>query len=147
MDVPDVPLDHEAATADLITDIVASSLHGRLPDSEVCDLARSVVAESPGWRDAWSLHPEVPQVETRDAPSYDPTFDTFVAEQGLSREEDDELRHLFWLSQIGTLVGRKAERLLELRFRDRRRDIRPPRDEEGVWVGGVRRRWFRFRNR
>ncbi|HUE58205.1 MAG TPA: hypothetical protein VMO88_01350 [Acidimicrobiales bacterium] len=70
--------------------------------------------------------------------------------QGLSRAEDDELRRLHWLSQIGSLAGRKAERLLELRLRDRRKEIRAPREfaEEKVEVrGGTRRRWYNFRSR
>ena len=70
--------------------------------------------------------------------------------QGLSRAEDDELRRLHWLSQIGSLAGRKAERLLELRLRDRRKEIRAPREfaEEKVEVrGGTRRRWYNFRTR
>jgi hypothetical protein len=52
----DAPLDQEAATADLITDIVAPALHRSLPDTDVCDLARTVAAGSPGWRDAWCVH-------------------------------------------------------------------------------------------
>ena len=70
--------------------------------------------------------------------------------QGLSPAEDDELRRLHWLSQIGSLAGRKAERLLELRLRDRRKEIRAPREfaEEKVEVkGGTRRRWYHFRTR
>jgi hypothetical protein len=49
---------------------------------------------------------------------------------GLTRDEDDELRRLNWLSQIGTLAARKVERLIELRLRDRRSEIRPPREFE-----------------
>lgn len=56
----DAPLDQEAATADLITDIVAPALHRSMPDTEVCDLARTVAAGSPSWRDAWRLHSEPP---------------------------------------------------------------------------------------
>lgn len=54
---------------------------------------------------------------------------------GLTREEDDELRRLHWLSQIGTLAARKVERLIELRLRDRRSEIRPPREFEQVADG------------
>lgn len=48
--------------------------------------------------------------------------------QGLTSEEDDELRRLHYFSQIGTLAGAKLERILELRLRDRRATIRPPRE-------------------
>ena len=133
------PLDSEAATADLITDIVAPT-HGRwLPDFEVCDLAHGVGSGSAGWRDAWSLSSERvrPEAEIR-----------FDEGQGLTRQEDDELRHLYWLSQVASLAGRKAERFIELRLRDRRRDVRPPREgEAAASSGGAKRRWLRFRSR
>jgi hypothetical protein len=134
----DEPLDSEAATADLITDIVASSHDRWLPDLELCDVAHSVTSGSEGWRDAWSLSSDrVPREP-------DSGFDDG---QGLTREEDDELRHLFWLSQIASLAGRKAERFIELRLRDRRRDVRPPREDEPVGSpAGDKRRWLRFRS-
>jgi len=135
----DEPLESEAATADLITDIVASTHDRWLPDFEVCDLAHRVTSGSPGWRDAWSLSSEPlhPEVERG-----------FDEEQALSREEDDELRHLYRLSQIASLAGRKAERFIELRLRDRRRDVRSPREGEGGGSPvGTRRRWLRFRGR
>lgn len=47
----------------------------------------------------------------------------------LSLEEDDELRSLNYLNEIGCLAPHKAERLLELRLRDRRFKVRPPRDQ------------------
>lgn len=46
----------------------------------------------------------------------------------LTLEEDDELRSLNYLNEIGCLAPHKAERLLELRLRDRRFKVRPPRD-------------------
>jgi hypothetical protein len=70
--------------------------------------------------------------------------------QGLTPAEDDELRRLHWFSQIGSLGTRKAERMIELRLRDRRAVIRPPRDlvEEKVEGSGTsRRRWYHFRSR
>lgn len=66
----------------------------------------------------------------------------------LTRDEDDELRRLHWISQIGSLALHKRERLLELRVRDRRSEIRPPREfaEEKVEVrAGKRRKWYSFR--
>lgn len=48
--------------------------------------------------------------------------------QGLTRDEDDELRRLHYFSQVGQLAGPKLERFLELRLRDRRKAIRPPRE-------------------
>ncbi|HEX4862568.1 MAG TPA: hypothetical protein VFV02_00760 [Acidimicrobiales bacterium] len=70
--------------------------------------------------------------------------------QGLTREEDDELRRLHRFSQLGELAGRKRERLMELRLRDRRKEIRPLRSfgEEEIHVAsGPTRKWFRFRTR
>ena len=52
--------------------------------------------------------------------------------QGLTREEDDELRRLHYFSQVGSLAGQKLERFFELRLRDRRRTIRPPREFEAT---------------
>ena len=200
------PLDQEAATADLVTDIIAPSLHrssapfrGHVPwdltGAEISDLARDLSAGSIGWRDAWALGPirddqeeptqaarlsraPVPSSisptngyqmtiaaqsgrvhaeannmgQTRTSAPADRTAVDQTADlaQGLSRAEDDELRRLHWLSQIGSLAGRKAERLLELRLRDRRKEIRAPREfaEEKVEVrGGTRRRWYNFRSR
>lgn len=111
-------LDHEAATADLLTDIVAPLLHRSVPDAEVCDLVRELAAGSSVWRDAWSFdsHPHGVVDESARLP------------QGLTHEEDDELRRLNWLSQTGSLGGRKIERLLELRLQDRRKEIRVPRE-------------------
>jgi hypothetical protein len=46
----------------------------------------------------------------------------------LEVEEDDELRRLNYLSEMGLLSERSQERLIELRLRDRRRQVRGPRE-------------------
>lgn len=46
----------------------------------------------------------------------------------LSRDEDDELRRLHWFSEVAMLSGQKVERIVELRLRDRRAEIRQPRE-------------------
>jgi hypothetical protein len=56
--------------------------------------------------------------------------ETAAIPDGLTREEDDELRRLHWFAQIGTLAARRVERLIELRLRDRRKEVRPPREFE-----------------
>ena len=56
-----------------------------------------------------------------------PMDDTLELGPPLTREEDDELRSLNYLNEIGCLAPHKAERLLELRVRDRRFKVRPPR--------------------
>lgn len=69
--------------------------------------------------------------------------------QGLTRAEDDELRRLHWLSEIGALAAKKVERLIELRLRDRRHEIRPPREFADGNVDAVYlalRRWFNARH-
>lgn len=48
--------------------------------------------------------------------------------EGLTRDEDDELRRLHYFSQVGQLAGTKLDRFLELRVRDRRETVRPPRE-------------------
>ncbi|HEX6395736.1 MAG TPA: hypothetical protein VFZ97_20070 [Acidimicrobiales bacterium] len=76
--------------------------------------------------------------------------ETAAIAEGLTPQEDDELRRLHWFSQIGSLGPRKAERMIELRLRDRRAVIRPPRDfveEEFEVSGNSRRRWYHFRTR
>lgn len=50
--------------------------------------------------------------------------------QYLSEEEDNELRRLNFLAQHAELSARSKERLLELRMRDRRAEVRPPREFE-----------------
>lgn len=69
--------------------------------------------------------------------------------QGLTRDEDDELRRLHHLSQVGELAGKKRERLIELRVRDRRKDIRPVQrfGEDELCASGPKRKWFSFRRR
>ena len=53
----------------------------------------------------------------------------------LTPEEDEELRRLNFFEMVGELSNEKKERLIELRLRDRRQEIRAPRDslvnEEG----------------
>lgn len=46
----------------------------------------------------------------------------------LDVDEDDELRRLNYLSEMGLLSDRSQERLIELRLRDRRRQVRGPRE-------------------
>lgn len=77
---------------------------------------------------------EAPQGETQELPR-------------LTREEDDELRRLHWISQIGFLSQHKRERMVELRLRDRRQVVREPREfaEEKIEVrGGKKRKWYQF---
>lgn len=95
----EAPPHEEAATADLNTDIVVAAL----------DRSREPSSLGPGG----------------DAGPEDGPVATF---EGLTREEDDELRRLNWMSQIGALAVRKIERMIELRLRDRRKEIRPPRE-------------------
>ena len=61
----------------------------------------------------------------------------------LTRNEDDELRRLNYFSQVGNLSPRKKERFVELRLRDRRTEIRPPREfgEEETYTVKHRRRF------
>lgn len=46
----------------------------------------------------------------------------------LTPEEDDEVRRLNFLAMHGELSPRSQERLLALRARDRRAEVRPPRE-------------------
>ena len=46
----------------------------------------------------------------------------------LTVAEDDELRRLSYLFQMGLLSEAKQERLVELRLRDDRRHVREPRE-------------------
>lgn len=50
----------------------------------------------------------------------------------LSKDEDDELRRLNFLAKTGALSERSKARMLELRLRDRRERIRPPREFETI---------------
>ncbi len=47
---------------------------------------------------------------------------------GLTKEEDDDLRRLHWLAQNATLSPLLQERMLERRVRDRRSEVRQPRE-------------------
>ena len=70
--------------------------------------------------------------------------------QGLTREEDDELRRLYHFSQTGELAGRKRERLFELRLKDRRKDVRPVQrfgEDDLEAASGPKRKWFSLRGR
>lgn len=51
-----------------------------------------------------------------------------VPASGLTSEEDDDLRRLHWLAQNATLSPLLQERMLERRVRDRRSEIRQPRE-------------------
>lgn len=124
------PLHHEAANADLITDIVA-------PVSERCsdlsELARDLASGYVGWSEAWSVGPSAT------SPTGEP--------RPLTHAEDQELRRLNYLAEIGTLAGVKAERLIELRLRDRRYGVRPPGEyTEERFDPRVKRKWYRFRS-
>lgn len=59
-----------------------------------------------------------------------PDGDGEPVEAGLSREEDDELRRLSFFSTVGALSEEKLNRFRELRERDRREEVRPPREFE-----------------
>ena len=50
------------------------------------------------------------------------------SEEHLTRDEDDDLRRLTWLSQMGTLSRCKRVCLSDLLVRDRREQVRPPRE-------------------
>jgi hypothetical protein len=54
--------------------------------------------------------------------------ETASLEQRLTPEEDAELRRLHWFSKVGILSSAKRERMIELRLRDRRKQIRAPRE-------------------
>jgi hypothetical protein len=49
----------------------------------------------------------------------------------LTVAEDDELRRLSYLAEMGLLSEPSQERLIELRIRDRRRRVRAPREFGG----------------
>lgn len=50
-------------------------------------------------------------------------------EHGLTREEDDSLRRLFWFAETVGVSHWARSRIEDLRGRDRRAEIRPPREE------------------
>lgn len=58
----------------------------------------------------------------------DRTPQTPAEPEWLTRDEDDELRRLNYFSNFGALAGQRLERFLELRLRDRRRNVRTPRE-------------------
>jgi hypothetical protein len=63
------------------------------------------------------------------APLASSGFDEPLAvEQRLTQAEDDDLRRLHWLSQMGTLSSCKRLCLMDLLVRDRRAQIRAPRE-------------------
>jgi hypothetical protein len=49
--------------------------------------------------------------------------------EGLSKEEDDSLRRLSYFADVAGSTEWTDSRIAELRNHDRRRGIRPPRDE------------------
>lgn len=53
---------------------------------------------------------------------------TAMPERHLTRAEDDDLRRLTWLSQIGVLSSCKRRCLIDLLIRDRRQEVRAPRE-------------------
>ena len=60
---------------------------------------------------------------------------------GLTRLEDDELRRLAFIKRFGSLSAEAQERLAQLRLKDRRKEIRPPRsgDSDPVSPEALRR--------
>jgi hypothetical protein len=84
--------------------------------------------------------------ETRTSVQVD---ETALIPQRLTREEDDELRRLHWFAQVGILSARKRERMIELRLRDRRTEVRAPREfgeAESTLPTKPQRKWRRFRS-
>ena len=118
----ETPLDQETATADRVSDILARTRHRS--SAEVSELAHDLSFGSPGWREAWTLRGDGTQQDLGDRPADEPA----PLSHGLTGAEDDELRRLHWLSRMGALAVRKVERLIELRVRDRRAEIREPRE-------------------
>ena len=55
-----------------------------------------------------------------------------VYDRGLTAEEDDELRQLTWFSMVGQLSDESEARLLELKGKDRRSNVRNPRPDPSV---------------
>ena len=52
-------------------------------------------------------------------------------DKGLTAEEDDELRRLGYLYEMGQLSEQSQVRFVELRLRDQRRRVREPREFGG----------------
>lgn len=55
-----------------------------------------------------------------------------VDDRGLTAEEDNELRQLTWFSMVGQLSDTSHARLLELKGKDRRSNVRNPRPDPSV---------------
>ena len=126
----ETPLHQETATADLISDIVAFDRPQNIPD-----LAHELAAGSGSWRNAWAVG----------SVGVDSPVDHALTSVPLKYDEDEELRGLNYLAEVGSLTGAKAERLIELRLRDRRSEVRPPRGfvmEEDL---RPRRKWYQLR--
>ena len=76
--------------------------------------------------------------------------ETASLHQRLTPEEDAELRRLHWFSKVGMLSTAKRERMIELRLRDRRTQIRAPREfgeAEQAAPAKSGRTWLKFRIR
>ncbi|HEX6393069.1 MAG TPA: hypothetical protein VFZ97_06475 [Acidimicrobiales bacterium] len=70
---------------------------------------------------------------------------TLTDSKGLTREEDDELRRLNYFLEVGSLSDSMLERMVELRLRDRRKSVRPPREfgeDDSPPDAGHRLRWI-----
>ena len=52
-----------------------------------------------------------------------------LEDDGLTAEEDNELRQLTWFSMVGQLSDTSRTRLLELKRKDRRNKVRNPRPD------------------
>lgn len=66
-------------------------------------------------------------------PSPDSEHISIDVSDRLTTEEDDELRRLNYLWEMGLLSEGSQERLVELRLRDRRKKVRGPREFGGEW--------------
>lgn len=76
--------------------------------------------------------------------------ETASLHQGMTKEEDAELRRLHWMSKVGMLSAAKRERMIELRLRDRRTAIRAPKEfgeAEPASPTRSRGKWYKFRIR
>ena len=62
------------------------------------------------------------------APSQDSERAGVDLSDRLTAAEDDELRRMNYLAEMGLLSEDSQERLIELRIRDERRKVRPPRE-------------------
>ncbi|HEX6394249.1 MAG TPA: hypothetical protein VFZ97_12465 [Acidimicrobiales bacterium] len=76
--------------------------------------------------------------------------ETASLHQGMTKEEDAELRRLHWMSRVGMLSVAKRERMIELRLRDRRTAVREPKEfgeQEPALPAKSRGKWYKFRVR